>query len=158
MQRLGEPKVCTVKTQVYQQKSKEYNYLKYWRIVRHYICKRYEISLSELELLLYFYDETVFTRTQFNEYCSILSWDNNRFKDLVERDLVRKWRDGKGQVSHLYELTVRSKRICNLTYKKLAGESINEDPTKNKIMKGESYSDKVYRNMIRKMNERKPPQ
>lgn len=158
MQRLGEPSVYTNTKYRYAPNKKEFNYLKYWRIVRYYICKRYEISLSELELLLYFYDETVFTRPQFNEYCSILAWNNRRFSELLERDLVRKWRDGKGQVSHLYELTIKAKRICNLTYKKLNGEAINEDEYKNKIMKGESYSDKVYRNMIRKMNERKPPQ
>ena len=157
MRRLGEPIIYEQKKNVYLPRKKEFNFLKYWRIVRYYICKRYEISLSELELLLYFYDENVFTRSQFNEYCSILAWNNRRFSELIEKDLIRKWREGKGTVSHLYELTTKGKRICNLTYKKLAGEDINEDPNKNKIMKGESYTDKVYRNMIRKMNERKPP-
>lgn len=158
MRKLGEPIIYEQKKNVYLPRKKEFNFLKYWRIVRYYICKRYEISLSELELLLYFYDENVFTRKQFNEYCSILAWNNRRFSELIEKDLIRKWREGKGAVSHLYELTTKSKRICNLTYKKLSGEAIYENEHHNKIMKGESYSDKVYRNMIRKMNERKPPQ
>ena len=158
MKRKGEPNLKIVERKIYKKNNKEYNYLKYWRIVRYYAKKRYGLSTSELEMMLFFYDEPVFTRTQFLEFCSTMSWNKSRFKEMVDRDIIRLWRDGKYQVSNLYELTFTSKRICNLVYKKLAGEEINDDPEKNKIMKGQSYSDKMYRQMIDKMNKRKPLQ
>jgi DNA-binding MarR family transcriptional regulator len=152
MRRLWEPKVSIEERIVYNPKKKEYNFLKNWRVVKYYITKKYSLTTSELELLLYFYDENVFTRRQFDEFCIILAWDKNRFKSLIEKELIRVWRQGKGSVANLYELTMKSKRICNTLYKKLDGEQITENPSQNKIMKGESYSDKVYRQMIRKMN------
>ena len=55
----------------------------------------------------------------------------------------------------MYELTPKAKRICVHTYKKLLGlELISEDPYRNKIMKGDNYMDKVYRNLIKKMNQK----
>lgn len=152
MRRLWEPKVSIKERVVYNPKKKEYNFLKNWRVVKYYITKKYNITTPELELLLYFYDENVFTRSQFNDFCIILAWDKNRFKGLMEKELIKVWRQGKGSVANLYELTMKSKRICNTLYKKLDGEPITENPSQNKIMKGESYTDKVYRQMIRKMN------
>jgi hypothetical protein len=156
MKRAGEPNLKIVEIKIHRKTKKEYNYLKYWRIVRYYVKKRYNLSSSELEMMLFFYDEPVFTRKDFLSFCTTMSWNKNRFKEMVDRDIIRLWRDGKHQVSNLYELTFTSKRICTLVYKKLAGEAINDDPDKNKIMRGNSYSDKIYRQMIDKMNKRKP--
>ena len=73
---------------------------------------------------------------------------------MVEKGLIKKWRDRKEtQRSTLYELTIRAKRICNHMYKKLLQEEIiSEDPYRNEIFKGKSYMDKVYKNLIKKMN------
>lgn len=135
---------------------KQYNFLKYWRPVKYYIKRKYDITQSELEMMLYLYDTNVFTKEEWNEFASIISWDKNRFKNMMDRGFIRKWRDGQRRVAHLYELTHKAKMICNQTYKKLMqDEHISEDPYQNEMFKGDSYSDKVYRNIIKKMNSRR---
>lgn len=141
---------------IYTSRKKKHNFLKYWRPVKYYIKRKYDLSQSELEMLLYLYDTDVFKKEEFNDFASILSWDKNRFKDMMDRGFIRKWRDGQRKVAHLYELTHKGKLICNQTYKKLMQEEhISEDPYQNEMFKGDSYSDKVYRNIIKKMNRKK---
>ena len=143
------------KKPTYQIRDREYNFLKYWRIVRYYITRKYDITLQDLELLLFFYDEPIFSREEFNKYCSVLKWSNGRMNEFLEKGIIKKWRDGTGRVSNMYELTAKSKLICNHTYKKLLQEeSISENPQHNPVMKGASYTDRMYRSMIKKMNSK----
>ena len=144
------------KTPVYQPKDKDYDFLKNWRVVRYYIQKRYELSLPDLELLLYLYDENIFDKDTFNEFASSLSFDRNRLSNFVDRELISEWRPGKkAKHKRLWTLTQRGKLICSHTYKKLLGlELISEDPYRNKIMKGDNYMDRVYRSLIKKMNNK----
>lgn len=141
---------------VYTKREKQYSFLKYWRPVKYYIKRKYKLSEAELEMILYLYDADVFTKDDFNEFASMLAWDKERFSKMMDRGLIRMWRDGQRKVAHLYELTQQAKLICNQTYKKLMqDEHISEDPYQNEMMKGESYSDKIYRNIIKKMNAKK---
>jgi len=144
------------KTPTYTSREKEFDFLKNWRVVRYYIQKRYDLSVTELEMILFLYDEKVFDKDLFNDYAESMMWDKRRFKSMNDRGLIRIWRNGK-KANHkqLYELTQKAKLICSHTYKKLLGlELISEDPYRNKIMKGENYMDKIYRNLIRKMNNK----
>ena len=60
--------------------------------------------------------------------------------------------------ARLYELSHKAKIICSLTYKKLMSEEpISEDPRSNPLFKSESYMDKVYKNVIKKMNASNRP-
>lgn len=142
------------KTPVFKPSEREFNFLKNIRVVRYYIQKRYDLTHPELEMLLYLYDENIFDKDLFNQFANSMSWDRSRFSNLMDRGLIKIWRKGKvAQHKELYELTQKAKRICSHTYKKLLGEElISEDPYRNKIMKGESYSDKIYRSLIKKMN------
>jgi hypothetical protein len=142
------------KTPKYQPREKEHNFLKNWRIVRYYITKQYNISYPELELLLYLYDENIFTKTDFKEFEECMSWKKGRFQDLMDRGFIRKWRDRRiAGHANLYELTQQAKLICNHTYKKLLKEEpISEDKYRNKVFKSDNYMDKIYRRLIKKMN------
>jgi hypothetical protein len=142
------------KTPVFKPTDREFSFLKNWRVVRYYIQKRYNLTLSELDMLLHLYDEHLFDRDTFNDFAKTMSWDNARFKKLMDRGLIHQWRDGKSsQYRKLYSLTQKSKLICSHTYKKLLGlELISEDPYRNKIMKGSTGTDKIYKSLIRKMN------
>lgn len=144
------------KTPVFKPRERDYDFLKNWRIVRYYVQSRYELTTSELEMLLYLYDEHIFDKDLFNTFANAMSWDKERFTIMTDKELIRVWRKGvKGRERRLYELTPKAKRICVHTYKKLLGlELISEDPYRNKIMKGDNYMDKVYRNLIKKMNQK----
>ena len=137
-----------------QLRERQNNYLKYWRIVKYYIKRKYDISSMELDMLLYLYDLPYFKKEDFNYYGNTMSWDKRRFSKMVEDGYIKKWRERKyTQRSNLYELTFQAKRICSHMYKKLTQEEIiSEDPYRNKIFKGSNYADKVYKNIIKKMN------
>jgi hypothetical protein len=139
-----------------QPKSKDYNFLKYLRVVRYYIKSKYEISLAELDMLLYLYDLPYFRKEEFNYYGSTMSWDKHRFYEMKDKGLIKEWRPGgeRNARAKLYELSHKAKIICSLTYKKLmAEEPISEDPRSNPLFKSDAYMDKIYRNVIKKMNE-----
>lgn len=144
------------KTPRYSPNEKQHNFLKYYRVVKYYIKNKYNISEAELDMILFLYDENVFTKDIFNDFARTMSWDKERFSSMVNSGYIKKWRDRKEtQRSNLYELTISSKRICNHMYKKLTQEEvISEDPYRNEIFKGKSYMDKVYKDIIKKMNSK----
>lgn len=135
-----------------QQREREHNFLKYWRVVRHYVRKKYNITAAELDMLLYLYDMPYFKKEDFNYYGSILSWDKKRFIAMKRKNLIKEWQS-RGNKASLYELTSQGKTICRITYKKLLGEeSISELSRNNPVMKKKTFSDKMYSEMIKKMN------
>lgn len=142
------------KTPTYQARPRQYNFLKYWRVIKYYVKNKYELTEAEIDMILFLYDENVFTKDMFNDFADTMSWDKNRFSSMVEDGYIKKWRDRKEtQRSNLWMLTIKSKRICNHLYKKLMQEeTISEDPYRNEIFKGNTYMDKVYKNVIKKMN------
>lgn len=138
-----------------QAKLREHNFLKYWRIVRYWAKRKYDITQEDLEILLYLYDMDLFTREQFRKFEGILSWDRNRFNYLRDKGYIVVWRDKKHhRQAKLYTLSVSAKRICATLYKKLLQEEhIPENGQNNPIFKGEgNYMDKVYRRAIQRMN------
>ena len=137
-----------------QARTRDYNYLKYWRIVRYWAKRKFEITDTDLEILLYLYDIDLFTRGQFREYEGLLAWDKTRFNELHTKGHIVQWREDKTRrQAKLYTLSVRAKRICSSVYKKLTQEEhIPENKVNNPIFTGDSYADKVYRTAIRKMN------
>jgi hypothetical protein len=124
-----------------QLRERQNNYLKYWRIVKYYIKRKYDISSMEED---------------FNYYGNTMSWDKKRFYEMVKKDLIKEWRPGgeKYGRAKLWELSHKGKTICSLTYKKLNQEEpISEEPRSNPIFKKENYMDKVYKNVIKGMNK-----
>ena len=137
------------------ERERKYNFLKYWRIVRYYVKRKYELSESDLEMLLFLYDEGRFDSAGFKEFANILEWDRDRFWKLRKAEYIVVWRK-KNEVSNrkaIYELSAKSKRIVNHVYKRLLmKETFSENPRINPIMKGDTYTDRVYRMAIKKMN------
>jgi hypothetical protein len=143
-------------TPTYQPRDKRLNFLKNWRVVRYYIMRRYNITQVELEMILYLYDENVFTKRDFKDFEQSMAWRKERFDHMIEKEYIRLWRKGYEGQANMYELTMKAKMICNQTYKKLTGEEhISESPHQNIVFKGEKYMDKIYRRLIKKMNERR---
>jgi len=140
-----------------QPRERKYNFLKYLRVVKYYIRKKYKITSSELDMLLYLYDVPFFRKDEFNYYENSMSWDKRRFYRMIQEGYIKEWRSGGTKLgkSKLYELTQKSKTICSNMYKKLMKEElISEDPRSNPIFKRETYTDKVYKKIIEKMNSK----
>ena len=69
------------KTPVFTATERQFTFLKNWRIVRYYIQKRYDLTVSELDMLLFLYDENVFDKKTFNSFLQTLCLGTDQ--DLV---------------------------------------------------------------------------
>ena len=61
---------------------KELNLLKYYRIIRKWACKTYNLKDADIELLIYLDCKVHFTRNDFIEGVYTYSWDKNRWERL----------------------------------------------------------------------------
>jgi|TARA_R110000851_G_scaffold3319_3_gene13477 hypothetical protein len=128
--------------------------MKYWRVIRYWVKAKYKIGTPDIDMLLFLYSEDIFNKTKFNEFEELMSWDVNRFDQLLKNGWVHVWRKKRGKETTLYELTYKAKRLVNLIYRKLNGEEIGEDHRTNPLFrKDASFMDKVYRQSIIKLNE-----
>ena len=138
----------------YTKKTPSNDYLKYWRVIRYYFKKKYNISTADLEMLLFLYSERYFSKEKFNEFNELLSWDVKRFDSLLKKGWIGVFRKNRHKHKTLYEISHKGRHMIGSIYKKLNGEEIPESLTGNPmLLKNVSYSDKVYRNMIREMNK-----
>ena len=53
------------------------DYLKYWRVIRYFVKRKYGLSQAELEMLLFLRTEQYFSKDDFDEFDELLSWDKN---------------------------------------------------------------------------------
>ena len=121
---------------------------------RYWVKAKYKIGTPDIDMLLFLYSEDIFNKTKFNEFEELMSWDVNRFDQLLKNGWVHVWRKKRGKETTLYELTYKAKRLVNLIYRKLNGEEIGEDHRTNPLFrKDASFMDKVYRQSIIKLNE-----
>ena len=58
------------------------DYLKYWRVIRHYAKRKYGVTTPELEMLLFLRSEKYFSKDDFDEYNELMSWDKNIFEKM----------------------------------------------------------------------------
>jgi hypothetical protein len=115
---------------------------------------KYGIRSADLDMLLFLYSEKYFGKQQFNDFDKLLSWDINRFNRLLSDGWISVFRKRQGNKKTLYELSYKGKRMISSVYKKLNGEEIPMSESANPMFaKNVSFSDKVYRNMIVRMNK-----
>jgi hypothetical protein len=130
------------------------DYLKYWRVVRFFVMRKYKLNQADLDMLLFLYSESYFSRDRFDEYTKVMSWDTKKFNRLMREGWIVIFREHKGNRRALYELSYKCKRMIDSIYKKLDGEEIPETTGgSNLFHKNVSYSDRRYKNMILAMNK-----
>lgn len=127
------------------------DYLKYWRVVRYYIKKKYNLTTAELELLLFLKTEGRFSREDFQKFNEVVSWNKDRFEKLRQEGWIVVFRKRHGKHRALYELSYKSKRVIASVYSKLNGDEI---PTS--VFSKNKYTDKVYRNFIKQLRHPSP--
>lgn len=130
------------------------DYLKYWRVIKYFTQVKYELKAGDLDMLLFLYSEKYFGKQKFNEFNELLPWDVKRFDKLLRDGWISVFRKREGNKKTLYEISYKGKRMISSIYKKLNGEEIPMSESANPMFaKNVSYTDKVYRNMIKRMNK-----
>ena len=135
------------------------DFLRFYRLVSKWACKNYDLNIADLELLFYLDPLKYFTRKDFVSGTLYYSWDKNRFYRLQKEGWIDKaiGREENGNKGHIkYKTSQKCRKLITRIYKILIGEEeIPESARRNNIMKGESYSDKVYREAIKAFNRNK---
>lgn len=132
------------------------DYLKYYRIVRYWACKYYNISFPNLEIILFLHSEGLFTENYFEDYAKICGFTQGRFDDLRKDGWVVIFkRPTKFEVS-TYELSKKARNMVFTIYRKLNGlEPISERHTNNPLfMASAGYAEKQYAKAIIDMNKK----
>ena len=135
----------------YDRKEPSRDYMKYWRVVKYWAKNKYDITTGELEMMFFLYSEGLFNKDQFEEFNKLIGWNKNRFKDLLAREWIIKWRNHTNRERALYELSYKGKRMIYNLYDKLNGKEFSENAPMFQTNAG--YNDRVYRKYIRKINQ-----
>ena len=65
------------------------DYMKYWRVVKYWTRNKYDITLGELDMMLFLYSEGIFNKDQFDEFNRLVGWNKNRFKTKALHERAR---------------------------------------------------------------------
>ena len=130
------------------------DYLKYWRAIKTLIRHKYNLSSSDIDILLFVYSEQYFRHRQFWEFESGLTWEKDRFKRMIADGWISLWRPNKNGEAALYEASYKTRRMITDIYEKIELKThVSENPVANPMFRKEaSYTEKASRPIIRKMN------
>ena len=137
---------------------KDLKLLKHYRIIRKWACKTCDLKDADLELLIYLDAIEFFNKNDFITGTYSYSWDNRRWNKLIQNKWVEVWRhrNRTTQKYNIYKVSFKAKTLIRRIYRiMLGGEDIPISPRRNKIMKGETYMDKVLKTSIKNVNNDK---
>ena len=136
---------------------KELNLLKHYRIIRKWACKNNGLTDAELELLIYLDSIEYFTKKDFIKGTYSYSWNNRRWNKLKNKDWIVVWRNRNRttQKYNIYKVSFKGKQLITRVYKVMLGEEDINTGRRNKIINGETYTDKVMTKAIYNVNKDK---
>tara|TARA_B100000780_G_C20679576_1_gene270451 strand:+ start:47 stop:493 length:447 start_codon:yes stop_codon:yes gene_type:complete len=135
---------------------KDLKLLKHYRIIRKWACKNNDLNDAELELLIYLDCINYFTKKDFKMGVYSYSWNNRRWNKLLKKGWIIVWRNRNRttQKYNIYTISFKLKQLINRIYRIMLGdEDIPTSLRRNKIMKGDSYINRVLITSIENVNK-----
>lgn len=129
---------------------RDLNILKYYRIIRRWACRQYDIKDADLELLIYLDCKGLFKREDFINGAFTYTWDKHRWERLRRDGWIGVWKERNRRDSKyaVYKTSMKTKLMINRIYKIMLGEEDIPITKANVFYKNKSYSDKVYNKAI----------
>ena len=137
---------------------KNLNLLKHYRIIRKWVCRNNDLTDAEIELLIYLDCIDMFTIDDFKMGSYSFSWNNRRWNKLIQNDWIVVWRkrNRTTQKYNIYKISFKGKQLINRVYKIMLGlENIPMSERRNKLVAGDSYTDKVMYHAMYNVNKDK---
>ena len=137
---------------------KDLNLFKHYRIVRKWACRNNNLNDADLELLVYLDCIELFSKKDFVAGSYSYSWNNRRWNKLIQDGWITVWRprNRTTQKYNIYKVSFKCKQLIVRMYKIMLGEEdIPISTRRNKIMKGQTYTDKVLMTSIDNVNKDK---
>ena len=103
---------------------RDMNLLKYYRLVRKWACKTYDLKDADVELLIYLDCKKQFTRNDFMEGVYTYSWDKARWERLRREGWIDVWRKRNRTTmkTNIYGTSLKCKSLINRIYRILLGQ------------------------------------
>jgi hypothetical protein len=129
---------------------REMNLFKYYRLVRKWACKTYDITDAELELLIYLDCKDRFTRDDFINGTYTYAWDKKRWERLRREGWIEAWRHrNKTTIKYsVFKVSQKTRRLITRMYNIMLGYEDMPIGPSSKFYKNKSYTDKVYNKAI----------
>jgi hypothetical protein len=134
------------------------NLMKHYRIIRKWACKNNDLNDADLELLIYLDCIGFFNKKDFEMGVYSYSWDNRRWNRLLKEGWIVVWRhrNRTTQLHHLYQVSFKCKQLIQRVYRIMLGEEdLPISKRRNKLIAGNSYTDKVMTKAIYNVNKDK---
>jgi len=137
---------------------KDLQILKHYRIIRKWACKNNDLTDADLEVLIYLDCMDLFSKHDFEQGVYSYSWDNRRWNRLIQNGWIVVWRhrNRTTQKYNIYKVSFKCKQLIMRMYRIMLGEDdIPTSARRNKLIKGNSYTDKVLTKAIYNVNKDK---
>ena len=137
---------------------KDLNLIKHYRIIRKWACKNNSLNDADLELLIYLDFIGFFNKKDFKIGSYYYSWDNIRWNRLLKEGWIVVWRkrNRSTQMFNIYEVSFKCKQLISRIYRIMLGEEdLPISKRRNKLIAGNSYTDKVMTKAIYNVNKDK---
>jgi hypothetical protein len=134
---------------------REIQLLKYYRLVRKWACKTYNLKDADLELLIHFDCLGTFTRNDYIKGTYIYSWDKHRWERLRRDGWIEVYtkRNHTTIKFNVYKVSTKCKYIISRIYRILLGQEDLPVSRRSVFNKNNSYTDKVFNSAIDTMNK-----
>lgn len=138
---------------------REIQLFKYYRLVRKWACKTYDLKDADLELIIFLDCMGRFTREDFKNGTYNYSWDKLRWDRLRREGWIDVWRHRNRTTMKytIYQPSTKAKHLVMRIYRILLGEEDIPTGERSTFYKNKTYTDKVFNKSIEDMikdNER----
>lgn len=129
---------------------RDMNLLKYYRLIRKWACKTYNLKDADLELLIYLDCKNRFTRNDFIDGQYTYSWDKDRWERLRRDGWIEVWRHrNRTTIKYsIFQTSQKCKRLISRMYRIMLGEEDLPTSERSIFYKNKTYTDKVYNKAI----------
>ena len=137
---------------------RDLNILKHYRIIRKWACKNNNLTDADLEVLIYLDCMDLFSKYDFEQGVYSYSWDNRRWSRLLKDGWINVWRhrNRTTQKYNIYKVSLKCKQLIMRMYRIMLGQDdIPTSARRNKLIAGETYTNKVMTQAIYNVNKDK---
>jgi hypothetical protein len=129
---------------------RDINLFKYYRLVRRWACKTYNLKDADLELLIYLDCKKRFTRNDFINGVYTYSWDKARWDRLGREGWISVFseRNRTTRKFNTYTTSFKCKQLITRIYRILLGEEDLPTSERSTFYKNKTYTDKVFNKAI----------
>lgn len=127
--------------------------LAYMPIISKYVQRKYEITASQMSVLLFIYHKRTFPLRQYFNYKCMFHWEAKAFHEMQRRGFMKIVKESPKKLGVVYGSTRKTDKIVEEFFEMLRDDLyISTDPEVNPLFKRENFGDKVFSNFMKAIN------